>query len=226
VAVGGEEEPSPFNLHREGYIQFGSEPYKKIDYDSAYLEYQFGDLNPEHKYALAAYAYQEGYNNLPITVQVDNILIGDINLPPDTLIVCKEILPLNLYADSAINLKIFGNDAVSAALVIYEYESDSTGGGGPQSAGDLPFNTGPMLSIYPNPVQRVINIQYTVPSDGKVNLSIFDVAGRMVRNIANENQVSGAYNKRFNITDLAQGVYFIKLDTEGQSTVKKAVFLK
>jgi hypothetical protein len=135
ITEGGEIEASPFNLHRDGHLQYGTEFYKRIDYDTEYLDYQFGKLNPEREYALAAYAYQEGYGNLPISVKIDNILIGNITLPPESLIVYKQMLPLNLYADSAINVKIFGNDAVCAALVIYEYEQESgKGGGGPQSA--------------------------------------------------------------------------------------------
>lgn len=227
VAQGGDTTASPFNLQREGYIQYGTHPYKRIDYDAEYLEYQFELLNPEREYALAAYAYQEGYNNLPITVRVDNILIGGITLPPDTLIICKHMLPLELYTDSAVNIKIFGNDAVSAALVIYEYENDSTGGGGPQSLGDLPLNfDSPIMNVFPNPVQKEINIQYTLFRETKVNLSIFDVAGRSVRNVISKNQISGTYHKSLSIVNLPQGVYFIKLDTSDDAIVQKVIFIK
>ena len=184
-------------------------------------------MNPENEYALAAYAYQEGYNNLPITVKVDNIQIGGITLPPDTLIICKQMLPLELYTDSAVNIKIFGNDAVSAALVIYEYENDSTGGGGPQSLGDLPLNfDSPIMSVFPNPVQKEINIQYTLFRETKVNLSIFDVAGRSVRNVISKNQISGTYHKSLSIANLPQGVYFIKLDTNDDAIIQKVIFIK
>ncbi len=227
VADAGEEDPSPHNFHRGGFTQYGSEPYKRIDLDCEYLEYQFEGLNPENEYALAAYAYQEGYNNLPITVKVDNIQIGGITLPPDTLIICKQMLPLELYTDSAVNIKIFGNDAVSAALAIYEYENDSSGGGGPQALGDLPLNfDSPIMRVFPNPVQKEINIQYTLFRETRVNLSIFDVAGRSVRNVISKNQISGTYHKSLSIANLPQGVYFIKLDTSDDAIVQKVIFIK
>ncbi|MGB9721793.1 MAG: hypothetical protein ACPL28_09985, partial [bacterium] len=42
IARGGEEEKSPFNIRREGYVEYGNEVYKKVDYDDQYLEYGFG----------------------------------------------------------------------------------------------------------------------------------------------------------------------------------------
>ncbi|MEM4168428.1 MAG: hypothetical protein QXW98_08285, partial [Candidatus Caldarchaeum sp.] len=41
IAKGGEEEKSPFNVRRGGYVQYGNEAYKKVDYDNQYLEYRF-----------------------------------------------------------------------------------------------------------------------------------------------------------------------------------------
>jgi hypothetical protein len=228
IAEGGEIEASPFNLHREGYVQYGTEFYKRIDYDTEYLEYQFEMLKPEREYALAAYAYQEGYGNLPITVKIDNILIGNITLPPESLIVYKQLLPENLYADTAINVKIFGNDAVCVALVIYEYEQESgKGGGGPQSADNALFGSGQlMLNVFPNPAHKEFTVQYTLPKEALINLSIFDVTGRLVSALTNSAQKAGTYGKTFNTRNLPQGVYFIRLNTGEQSIVKKTIFLK
>jgi len=228
IAEGGDVNASPFNLHRGGYLQYGPKFPKKIDYDSEYLEYQFEGLNPEREYALAAYSYQEGNSNLPISVKTDNVTIGGINLPPETLIVCKEMIPENLYADRAVNVKIFGNNAVSAALVLYEYERESDGdGGGPQDAGATSLNAGQLsLSVFPNPVRKDISIQYTIPQSIKVNLSIYDIAGRRVNTLINSIQDPGSYLKSFNTANLSQGVYFMRLHTSDKAIVEKVIFLK
>ncbi|MCK4251072.1 T9SS type A sorting domain-containing protein, partial [candidate division WOR-3 bacterium] len=226
VANGGEEEASPFNLRREGYHQYGTEPYKQIDYDQEYLEYQFEGLNPEREYAGAVYLYQHGYANLPILAKVDNYQIGAITLPSDTLIILKHMVPTMLYEDSIINIKIFGNNAVSAILVLYEYEVDSAGGG-PQSSQSMLTQTGHLtLSVYPNPVKKFIGIEYNLPAKTDIKLSIFDVAGRLIKNIVSENQESGIFHKSFDITNLSQGVYFIRLNTRDKSLVEKVIFLK
>ena len=228
LANGGEEEAAPFNVHREGYIQYGPNFHERIDYDSEYLEYEFMKLNPYRDYALAAYAYQQGSSNLPIIIKIDNIAIGGINLPPETLIVCKEMIPENLYADRAVNVKIYGNNAVTAALVLYEYERDPDGdGGGPQDAGATPLNIAQLsLSVFPNPVRKDISIQYTIPQPIKVNLSIYDVAGRLVNTLINSIQNPGSYQQTFNTQNLSQGVYFVRLHTSDKSIVKKVIFLR
>jgi len=180
AAKGGEKIPSPFNLRRDGFKQFGSEAYKKVDYASDYLEYRFERLNPDREYALTAYAYQHGYNNLPLTVKVDDVLIGGVVILPDTLIKFKKMLPHNLYCDSVIDIKIF---SLCATLVLAEYEK-SSGEGGPQDAFISPFNSNvPVLKVYPNPSSEKINIRYTIHDAGCMtyNIKIYDATGRLVR---------------------------------------------
>ena len=141
---------------------------------------------------------------------------------------CKEMMPENLYADSAVNVKIFGNKAVTAALVLYEYERESDkGGGGPQDAGATPFNIDKLtLSISPNPVRKDVNIRYTLPQSTKVTLSVYDVAGRLARTLVNSTQKPGSYQQSFNTANLSQGVYFVRLHTGDKSIVEKVIFLK
>ena len=165
-------------------------------------------------------------NPLTILAKVDNYQIGAITLPSDTLIILKHMVPTMLYEDSTINIKIFGNNAVSAILFLYEYEVDSAGGG-PQSSQSIPNQTGHLtLSVYPNPVKKVIGIEYNLPAKTDIKLSIFDVTGRLIKNIVSENQESGIFHKSFDITNLSQGVYFLRLNTRDKSLVEKVVFLK
>jgi hypothetical protein len=228
IAQGGDSTASPYNLRREGYQQYGPEFYQKTDYDSDHLEYQFAHLDSLKDYALATYIYQEGNNNLPLTVKIDNIKIAGINLPPETLIVCKKSLPRNLYIDGGINIKIFGNKAVNAVLVLYEYEKESGGNsGGPQSAGNLKLGAGkPLLNLFPNPAQNEFSIQYTLPKETHVHMSIYDVTGRRIKVLVNDNQQAGSYSEVFSNKDLSQGVYFVRLDVDETAIVKKVIFLR
>jgi len=82
------------------------------------------------------------------------------------------------------------------------------------------------LEIYPNPSRQNINIHYTLPQPTKVNLSIYDVAGRLVNTLTNSQHEPGAYQKTFNTGDLSQGVYFVRLHTNEKSIVEKVIFLK
>jgi hypothetical protein len=226
IAEGGEQDASPFNLRREGYLQYGPEPYKRIDYDAEYLQYQFANLNPRRLYGLGAYLYQHGHPNLPISAKVDNYQTGAISLPPDTLIILRHMLPTMLYEDSTINVKIFGNNAVSAILVLYEYEIESDRGG-PQSSQSLPDQAGVLsLSILPNPAKEIVGVKYTLPMATNVKLSLFDVTGRLIEHIVNENQPSGTYRKSFSNLNLSQGVYFIRLESDDKALVEKVILLR
>jgi hypothetical protein len=82
------------------------------------------------------------------------------------------------------------------------------------------------LQIYPNPINKQCNIKYNLPREIKVNISMFDVTGRLIKEIINEKQNVGIYNKTFDMTDLPQGVYFIRLKTEKQSDTKKIILIK
>jgi hypothetical protein len=82
------------------------------------------------------------------------------------------------------------------------------------------------LQIYPNPVHRNCNIRYTLPQNTRVNILMYDVTGRLVKETINESQSIGIYNKTFDMTNLPQGIYFIRLNTENHSDTKKIIFIK
>jgi hypothetical protein len=80
---------------------------------------------------------------------------------------------------------------------------------------------------YPNPFNPVTKINYSLPIDGKVSLKIFDVSGREVASIFNnEVQNAGYYTVTFNAGNLSSGVYFYRLISGNFSQTKKLILLK
>ena len=82
------------------------------------------------------------------------------------------------------------------------------------------------LQIYPNPVRKKCNVKYTLPKQTRVNISLFDVTGRLIKGIINEHQNAGFYHETFDMSNLAQGIYFIKLNTDNHLETKKIIFVK
>ena len=82
------------------------------------------------------------------------------------------------------------------------------------------------LQIYPNPVRKHFNVRYILPQKTNINLSIYDVTGRLVKEIMNENQNVGIRTKTFDVADLSQGVYFVRINTEEYTTTKKVIIIK
>ena len=65
---------------------------------------------------------------------------------------------------------------------------------------------------YPNPFNPATKISFDLPQDSKVNLVVYDLLGREVtRLVNNEFKVAGIYNYDFNGSSLASGIYLYKL---------------
>lgn len=80
---------------------------------------------------------------------------------------------------------------------------------------------------YPNPFNPVTKIDYTVPVDSKVSLIIYDVSGREVtRLINNDLKKADYYTVTFNGSGFSSGVYFYKLISDNFVQTKKLIMLK
>lgn len=65
---------------------------------------------------------------------------------------------------------------------------------------------------YPNPFNPTTKINFSIPTSGFVNLTIYNSIGKEIENPVNGNLLSGTYNYEFNGSNLNSGVYFYKLN--------------
>lgn len=84
---------------------------------------------------------------------------------------------------------------------------------------------------YPNPFNPTTKIQYALPEDARVSLKVYDIVGREVATIVNEEQKAGYYEQNFGGYNFASGVYIYRIITEAKgkisfSKVKKMVLIK
>ena len=80
---------------------------------------------------------------------------------------------------------------------------------------------------YPNPFNPSTAIKYTVKSSCLINLSVYDVLGRRVSEIVNENQRPGTYSVSFDGFNLSSGVYYYRLTADGDVIdTKKMILIK
>ena len=79
---------------------------------------------------------------------------------------------------------------------------------------------------YPNPFNPETNIKFSITKYSYVTLKVFDLLGREVITLVNENLNSGVYDYGFNSIDLTSGIYFYKLTAGDYSDVKKMTLLK
>jgi len=79
---------------------------------------------------------------------------------------------------------------------------------------------------FPNPFNPTTNIRFALPKAGFVKLAVFDILGREVETLVNEDLIAGSYNADWNASKYSSGVYFYKLETEGFAETKKMVLTK
>jgi uncharacterized lipoprotein YddW (UPF0748 family) len=84
-----------------------------------------------------------------------------------------------------------------------------------------PVVDGLALRISPNPVHDRALIEYDLPASGRVTLLIRDAAGRTVAQLPERQQEIGTYNLLFRPTILADGVYIVVLQANGQQVTKR-----
>jgi hypothetical protein len=90
---------------------------------------------------------------------------------------------------------------------------------------------GMLSQNYPNPFNPTTNIKFNTPKAGKVNLSIYNVKGQLVKTLVNDNFTAGEHTITWNGNDnnndsVASGIYFYKLNANGKSEMKKMLLMK
>jgi hypothetical protein len=79
---------------------------------------------------------------------------------------------------------------------------------------------------YPNPFNPTTTLHFQIDQPGKVNLAVFNLLGQKVAQPVNDYYLPGDYRLQWNASDLATGVYFLRLQAGGHSEIKKILLLK
>jgi len=83
---------------------------------------------------------------------------------------------------------------------------------------------------YPNPFNPMTKIDFSLPEDGSISLSVYDNSGKLVSKLLNGSLSSGYHSVNFNASGISSGIYFYKLEFENKdksfSKVMKMAVLK
>jgi len=79
---------------------------------------------------------------------------------------------------------------------------------------------------YPNPFNPTTAISFQLPAYSHVKLKVFDLLGREVATLVNEEKAPGNYEVIFNAQNLSSGIYFYRMEAGSFSQTKKLLFLK
>jgi hypothetical protein len=99
---------------------------------------------------------------------------------------------------------------------------------GPQSESPRPEDHGGIVfrKPVPNPFNPTTRISYSLPTEGLVILSIYDLAGRLVENLVDGVKTAGEHVVEWDASAMPSGIYFCRMQVGDFSETRKLVLLK
>ena len=92
------------------------------------------------------------------------------------------------------------------------------------------YQTGPyafeLQNVYPNPFNPSTDVTFSLPQDGYVRLSVYNLMGQEVDMIFEGFQSYGDHSYTWNANTFPSGIYYIRLATENRVTSTKAMLMK
>src|SRR6056297_118933 len=79
---------------------------------------------------------------------------------------------------------------------------------------------------YPNPFNPSTEIEIGLSEAGEVRLTVFDMLGRSVGDIVNDNLPAGRYSFSFDASNLTSGTYIYRLETHSETRTRKMTLIK
>ena len=85
---------------------------------------------------------------------------------------------------------------------------------------------------YPNPFNPSTTIEYFVPYESRVTLTVYNTIGQKVKELKNDVEPAGSFNVRFDGSQLASGIYFYQLHAQSTdskhnySSIRKLILMK
>lgn len=122
------------------------------------------------------------------------------------------------------NKSVFTNVAINKSYTITE------NGGITNVENEFNYNGAPsdfrLEQNYPNPFNPTTNIQFSISKPEFVKLNVYDLTGKLVSSLINENLNAGNYEAKFNGENLSSGVYYYKLESASFTETKKMMLVK
>jgi len=90
---------------------------------------------------------------------------------------------------------------------------------------NIPLTT-ELYQNYPNPFNPATEIKFSLAESSKVNLSVYNTNGQLVKTLVDGKTEKGYHSINFDASELNSGIYFYQLDVNGNVQTKKMIMLK
>lgn len=79
---------------------------------------------------------------------------------------------------------------------------------------------------YPNPFNPTTKIKFDIQKAGDVKMNVYDMQGRLVKEIVNQYISAGSFEVSFDEKNISSGVYYYKMEIDGNVITKKMMLVK
>jgi hypothetical protein len=79
---------------------------------------------------------------------------------------------------------------------------------------------------YPNPFNPSTNIEFSIPKSAYTTLKIYDLTGKLVRTLAEQQLSSGVYSANWDASDVSSGFYIYRIVSGNYSMSRKMILIK
>jgi hypothetical protein len=134
------------------------------------------------------------------------------------------LAPLGNSSDAVIKVEVDDGKSVSSDRT-FPFSKQTPTSVAESTGGDLPKSFA-LEQNYPNPFNPTTTINYQIPTAGIVSLKVYDILGKEISTLINEEKPAGNYNVAFDGSKLASGIYFYRLKVNGFNEVRKMLLVK
>ncbi len=173
---------------------------------------------------------------------LDGFMVGNPTIVPDVALECDEggfivgqdqdfvgggFDANQCLAGEVDNLRIFSRALTSEEVLGLCLEDGilATDVEGPDQEGTVPEAIA-LRQNYPNPFNPTTTIEYELPTEQHIRLSVFNVLGQMVATLVDDNVAAGRYSVTFDGRSVGSGTYFYRMETGNFTETRKLVILK
>lgn len=196
-------------------IFFGNPNYKQKSniYQYNFLKRGFWDVGAE-----AALIMDPGFSKVLYAIFDESYLDIDCADGEGVNMCLDEQTSCVLYENNSANIAMLNLGATLGACNQYQPLMDVPGNTVQSTITDEvnPITSTMQLKIYPNPISIFTNISFSLPQSQKVSIQIFDMMGKLVKTLVNEQMPAGAHQIVWNVLDekgkpVNSGIYLLSL---------------
>lgn len=138
--------------------------------------------------------------------------------------ITRGVVSSDFDLDGKTDIAIIATDEFGHDSLFVIYNTGNISGIREETVQQVPENFS-LSQNYPNPFNPSTTIEYSIPQAGLVTIQVYDILGREVATLVNEEKQRGSYSVNFNASNLSSGIYFYRLQASSFIETKKMILI-